>query len=286
MIPGMTVVLYEDARAFQRAVASVLQEFEAENNLMLGLIDTLVRRWPDRCLYNDQPALMAGLVDDQDHGLVLGAAVMTPPHRLILSRAPAGMLTQLITALDGAGTTLPGVNGPKRVVQDFAACWRSRPGRTATLQRGLLIYQLDQVTQLQRSPGALRVAVPADLPVLGPWSEDFDRATASSSRRQLEQLVAAGQVVIWQSPAGVPLAMAAWLARTRAGVRIGNVYTPPALRGQGFASAAVAALSQQLLDEGRRFCFLYTEISNPTSNHIYQVIGYHVVCTCQEWQLT
>ncbi|NLT43149.1 MAG: GNAT family N-acetyltransferase, partial [Anaerolineae bacterium] len=39
----------------------------------------------------------------------------------------------------------------------------------------------------------------------------------------------------------------------------------------------VAALSQMLLDRGRRFCFLYTDLANPTSNHIYQEIGYHPV---------
>jgi len=285
----MAVVLFEDARDFQRTVTPVLQESEAENTLLLGLIDLLARRWPERCLYNDQPALMAAVIDDQEHGVVRGAALMTPPHRLILSRLPGEALTQLIAKIGATGVTVPGINGPEPVGQDFAARWQSATGRTASLQRGLLIYQLDQLAPLAlrpRSSGALRVAVAADLPLLTPWSEDFDRATASTSRRQLAQLVAGGQVVIWQSPAGEPQAMAAWLARTRTGVRIGNVYTPPALRGQGFGSAVVAALSQQLLTAGRRFCFLYTESSNPTANHIYQVIGYRVVCSCQEWLLS
>jgi len=281
----MAIVLFEDARVFQRAVSPLLEAAEAENNLMLGLIDTLARSSPNRGLYNDQPAVMAALLDDQDQR-VRGAAVMTPPHRLILSRVPGDLLTQLIEALGAAGIPVPGINGPEAVVQDFAERWRTATGRMAAFQRGLLIYQLDQVARAQRSPGALRMAAAADLPVLMPWSEDFDRTTASSSRHQLTQLVAAGQVAIWQSSAGVPVAMAACLARTRTGARIGNVYTPPALRGQGFASAAVAAVSQQLLDAGRRFCFLYTESGNPTSNHIYQLIGYQMVCSCQEWLLS
>ena len=52
------------------------------------------------------------------------------------------------------------------------------------------------------------------------------------------------------------------------------MYTPPELRGRGYASACVAALSARELDEGRRFCFLYTDLSNPVSNAIYQRIGY------------
>jgi predicted GNAT family acetyltransferase len=32
-----------------------------------------------------------------------------------------------------------------------------------------------------------------------------------------------------------------------------------------------------MLAEGRRFCFLFTDLGNPTSNHIYQEIGYRPV---------
>jgi hypothetical protein len=39
----------------------------------------------------------------------------------------------------------------------------------------------------------------------------------------------------------------------------------------------VAAQSQAALDAGRRFCFLFTDAANPTSNHIYQAIGYEHV---------
>ena len=56
------------------------------------------------------------------------------------------------------------------------------------------------------------------------------------------------------------------------------MYTPPEQRGHGYASAATAALSQLLLERGRRFCFLFTDLANPTSNHIYQTIGYQPVC--------
>ena len=65
--------------------------------------------------------------------------------------------------------------------------------------------------------------------------------------------------------------------RTPNGTRIGPVYTPPSERGHGYASALVAAASQAQLDEGLAFCFLFTDLANPTSNHIYQAIGYEPV---------
>jgi predicted GNAT family acetyltransferase len=58
--------------------------------------------------------------------------------------------------------------------------------------------------------------------------------------------------------------------------RIGPVYTPKRFRGRGYASAAVAAVSQLILDQGARVC-LFTDQANPVSNRIYQRIGYRPV---------
>lgn len=62
------------------------------------------------------------------------------------------------------------------------------------------------------------------------------------------------------------------------------MYTPPELRGRGSASALVAAANQAQLDAGRRFCFLFTDLANPTSNKIYRDIGYEPVCDVDEYR--
>jgi hypothetical protein len=36
------------------------------------------------------------------------------------------------------------------------------------------------------------------------------------------------------------------------------------------------------LDRGKRFCFLYTDLANPTSNAIYMRLGYRPVCDSRE----
>jgi predicted GNAT family acetyltransferase len=64
------------------------------------------------------------------------------------------------------------------------------------------------------------------------------------------------------------------------------VYSPPEKRGHGYASACTAAVSQMLLDNGRKFCFLYTDLRNPTSNKIYQQIGYQPVLDFAEYSFT
>jgi predicted GNAT family acetyltransferase len=71
--------------------------------------------------------------------------------------------------------------------------------------------------------------------------------------------------------------MAATTRPTRSGCSINTVYTPPRHRRRGYATAAVAALSDALLKGGRRFCCLYTDAANPTSNSIYAKIGYRPI---------
>jgi predicted GNAT family acetyltransferase len=59
--------------------------------------------------------------------------------------------------------------------------------------------------------------------------------------------------------------------------RVSWVYTPGPLRRRGYAAACVAALSQQVLDRGAEAVMLYTDLANPTSNAVYQRIGYRAV---------
>ena len=60
----------------------------------------------------------------------------------------------------------------------------------------------------------------------------------------------------------------------------------PDERGRGFATSLVAAQSRWLLEQGRQFCFLYTDLANPTSNRIYARIGYEPVCDSTEITFT
>ncbi len=68
------------------------------------------------------------------------------------------------------------------------------------------------------------------------------------------------------------------------GARVGPVYTPPERRGRGYASNLVAAVSQAQLEAGCRSVFLFTDLANPTSNHIYQAIGYEAVRDVADWR--
>jgi predicted GNAT family acetyltransferase len=126
----------------------------------------------------------------------------------------------------------------------------------------------------------MRPATPADLDVLAAWVQAFresiGEAFLGGARELAEQRIRDGEMFLWHVE-GQPVAMAGAIGPTRNGIRIVLVYTPPEHRNRGYASNLVATLTQHQLDAGRRFCFLTTDLTNPTSNKIYRQIGYRPV---------
>ena len=78
---------------------------------------------------------------------------------------------------------------------------------------------------------------------------------------------------LWED-AGQPVSMAGVTRITAGQVRVGPVYTPPGLRGRGYAGALTSVVSQAALDAGADRVLLFTDLANPTSNALYQRLGY------------
>lgn len=81
---------------------------------------------------------------------------------------------------------------------------------------------------------------------------------------------------VWDDDGRI-VSLAAAVSPTPHGIRLNHVYTPPEFRGRGYAGSLVAAFTQSLLDGGRQFVFLHTDLSNPTSNALYIRLGYQQV---------
>jgi predicted GNAT family acetyltransferase len=94
-----------------------------------------------------------------------------------------------------------------------------------------------------------------------------------------------GEILLWEDE-GRPVSLAASGTPTPTGIRVGPVYTPPDCRRRGYAEAVTAELTSHALARGRRFCFLFTDLANPTSNAIYRRIGYRPVCDVDQWAFT
>ena len=60
---------------------------------------------------------------------------------------------------------------------------------------------------------------------------------------------------------------------TAHGMSIGPVYTPPAFVAR-LRRRVCRRAQPEMLDASWEFCVLFTDLANPTSNSIYQMIGY------------
>ena len=138
--------------------------------------------------------------------------------------------------------------------------------------------------------GAMRHADRADRELVIEWIRAFEAESipADAPHHDLEPVVDrnlsrrdAG-FALWED-GGEVVSLSGFGGRTPHGTRIGPVYTPPPLRGRGYASALVGQLSAELLAGGLDYCFLYTDLANPTSNKIYMNVGYELVCESADY---
>jgi ribosomal protein S18 acetylase RimI-like enzyme len=210
---------------------------------------------------------------------VVGVLFRSPlDHYPVLTPMDRDAVTTVVDAMAGAGVTLPGVNGDATTSSRFAGAWAARtrtPGRPVHAQR---LFEVPEVRLPAPPGGAVRTAASGDHDLLVDWVDAFhvevNDGPLAHTRTVVQQRVAAGSFHVWDH--GGAVAFAGTTPTVLGVVRIGPVYTPPECRNRGYASALVAELSRQVLERGDR-CVLYTDLDNPTSNAIYQRIGYEVV---------
>jgi GNAT superfamily N-acetyltransferase len=266
----MDVRRFTDARAFLDRAESWLLREEAEYGLFLGVATSLLG--PHRF---GSPIYLATLEENDE---VLGCAFRTPPYHAVVSRLPSNAAEPLVEDLSAVYDALPGIQGPMTEAEAIAAAWCLRTGRRPVLGFRLRIHVLTKVVRPKpMAPGRLRRAAQRDLGIVAGWAAGFVRDTGVDTRPEEfgEHLLRSGGLYLWEDK--VPRSMVGVNRTSANGATIGAVYTPPELRGRGYASAAVAELSQRLLDAGRRFCTLYTDVANPTSNKIYRAVGFRPV---------
>lgn len=285
----MRVVVPASTEEFLARARPVLLADEARHNLALGILSTIVSH-PE--IY---PTRRYWVVEAR--GAAVGAALRTPPYNLILARPLDGaVLGALAGAIDD---DLPGVTAALPEADVFAAEWCSGRALRAAVTVAQGVFALERVVPVVGVPGAMRLATVDDrdtvwdwhrafaeeaVPGGGPGDEDADARRRRAIGAKLRDGVGSG-VALWET-GGEPVSLAGFGGETPTGIRIGPVYTPPAHRRRGYASALTAALSARLLEAGRRFCFLYTDLANPTSNKIYRAIGYQHVCDSAEIAFT
>jgi uncharacterized protein len=279
----MGIERHQDPAEFFALVAPFLERREAEHNLQLGFRQRLEA---DRHAFGPGDPLLYAALDGRN---VTAVATQTPPFGLVLSEVDdLRTVEALADRLAADGAELPTAMGPVEVARTFAERWAQRAGVLPSVQTAERIYDATAVVHPQGVSGAMQPYTESHREVAIDWmGAFFEEALPGSPEADPERFVEAraagiGSLVLWEDD-GRPVSIAGHAGETPNGARVGPVYTPPELRGHGYASALTAALTDQLLERSR-FCFLFTDLANPTSNSIYQRIGYRPVTDLTLWR--
>ena len=271
----MKCQILDDGARFLDLAGPVLVQREAENTVPLGAALRCRRR----------PQADAVMLVLQDSAAVALAAIMTPPHALVLSAGEPQAIAFLVEALREAGLWPPGVFGLAPMVERFALSWCGRAGAEAHPEAQMLLYRARRIVSPAVVPGALRTATAEDVDWLAAWQRRFAVQAGLSAAEQAADMqavtaarIARGEMAFW-AVAGRPVASAAFVPTTAAGDagRINAVFTLEEERGKGYASACVAALSTRLLAQGWRYCLMFADRSNPITTRIYPRLGYEEI---------
>jgi GNAT superfamily N-acetyltransferase len=228
--------------------------------------------------WSDDPMLFGWY---EDGASVRGAVSLTPPHELLLGVVPDEALDDLVAGLREQRAALPGVNGEVALTDRFVAAWAAgTPLRHEVVLR-LRLYRLGRLQPPDPAPpGTARPATADDLDVAVAWLRAFEAETGvtrtnveAGARERLDD----GRLWLWLDDSGEPASLAARTATAATVSRVAPVYTPPEHRRRGYGAAITAAVTADALARDADHVVLFTDLANPTTNAIYQQIGFRPI---------
>ena len=276
--------LYTNVHEFYNDTFDVLMRHEAQNMILLGNI-MIGHAGKDKTDWRDPIKwLMATISDGNGIRLI---ALMTPPHNIALYATDNIISSDVIRCLvDGLKDhDIPGVTTEKNLAECFAKEYATVKGLNFNTTMSQRIYELKAVNPNIKQFGCVRLLNEKDMHFFPYWAEAFNAASIyGNTQMSIPQdansyhyrLSTKKQYVLEDN--GIPVSMAGYTKETQTAICVSFVYTPTYYRGNGYASSCVAQISQIALDKGFTKCVLYTDLLNPTSNSIYQKIGYTPIC--------
>ncbi|MGI5522492.1 GNAT family N-acetyltransferase [Micromonospora sp. CA-259024] len=239
-----------------------------------------------------QPDRNWWLVVSDDSGAVVGAGMRTAPYAPyppFLLPMPDEAAVALAHALHEREEEVLAVNGALPAVELCAAELARLGGGRVQVTQHTRLHELGELAWPPPVPGGLVVATQDDVGLVTQWFAGFmgdadeqagrPRGTSAHEvpdRSEMLRRLQAGRLWFWVDETGEPVHLTGANPPAFGVARVGPVYTPPAQRGRGWASNAVAEVSRRIQAEGARVC-LFTDQANPTSNKIYAALGYRPV---------
>jgi len=273
---------YTNVSEFYSDTYDVFMRHESQNMIPLGNI-IIGHEGKDKTDWRDPVNWLMATISDAS-GIQL-TALMTPPHNITLYATDNVINPKAVACLiDGIKDyEIPGVMTEKSLAEYFTEKYTVQKGLTHRITMNQRIYELTEVNSKIQKTGVIRLLDDKDMNFFPYWLEAFATHYGSTKmsipqeeKPYLYRLSSKKLYVLEDN--GIPVSMAGYTREMQTAIGVAFVYTPPYYREKGYATSCVAQLSQLALDKGFTKCVLYTDLANPTSNSIYQKIGYIPVC--------
>lgn len=262
--------VYEEIVNFKEEVTPFLEKNEQENNLILGVLQMV-----------HQPIFMGIAKQGEEIAVVF---LQTEEKKQIIvatSEIAEEDIVELAKKLAEVYPNVPGLIGNKKIVQRLAEEIAVLANKKTTVAMEQGIYELKQVKKKWNGDEVFREVNSDELTLIEQWiyqfCEDVNLPTTKEEAKQTAHTLITNHRLFGLEVDGKLVSVAAKTRPTKNNITINFVYTPKEERKKGYASNCVAALSQRMLDEGYKTTTLYTDLANPTSNKIYQEIGYEQI---------
>ncbi|QNS04830.1 GNAT family N-acetyltransferase [Streptomyces xanthii] len=240
------------------------------------------------------PGASFGVWPDAEGGCA-GYFFWTPPQLPYAVLPGPEAAHALVTLLGDALPDQPmtGVNGTEETAAVVAEAWRARhpEGRAERIMAQRLFRLVDLTPPDPPPPGRARPAGKEDRELVVRWFLEFAddahlgaRTTREQAEEWVDNRLSYQGVLLWEAEDGTPLSMAGVTRPAAGSVRVAPVYTPRELRGRGYAGAVTAEISRAARDAGTPEILLFTDLANPTSNALYQRLGYRPVRDFAVWE--
>ena len=272
-VTGMEFKKFEDANEFSAKAEPILAQREDVYSLFFGVLQAI------KTGAYENP-FMAAI---EENGEVLALFQMTPPHPVNIILTDEDRMEEVldlaIESLITLEVEVSSIISLKPWANRFAGKWETKTGRSSKVLMDQGLYRLDQVDEtLKESSGTWRFANEEDCPLIGNWYTLFEKVAGlpvtskEDVKSRVETFVKKREVFFWEDK-GQIVSMMKKSRPTKHGITVSLVFTPQEERRKGYARTMVAACSKELLKD-YKFCVLYTDMMNPTSNKIYKEIGY------------
>ncbi|MCU5471915.1 GNAT family N-acetyltransferase [Bacillus paranthracis] len=262
--------VYEEIVNFKEEVTPFLEKNELENNLILGVLQMV-----------HQPIFMGIAKQGEEIAVVF---LQTEEKKQIIvatSEMAEEDIVELAKKLAEVYPNVPGLIGNKKIVQRLAEEIAVLENKKTTVAMEQGIYELKQVKKKWNGDEVFREVNSDELTLIEQWiyqfCEDVNLPTTKEEAKQTAHTLITNHRLFGLEVDGKLVSVAAKTRPTKNNITVNFVYTPKEERKKGYASNCVAALSQRMLDEGYKTTTLYTDLANPTSNKIYQEIGYEQI---------